>query len=103
MLYAITGDGFSMREIEHYGKAIRKELLKIDGVAKVNLDGVIKEVIYLEIPRARLASMGLSALVFTKPLQRRMRWLPVHLWLAVSACALPLAVRWILFPRLKHC
>ena len=61
ILYALTGEGLSMAELEEYAKDIRTELLMVDGVAKVNLDGVQQEVIYLEIPRARLSAMGLSS------------------------------------------
>ena len=43
ILYALTGDGLSMAELEEYAKDIRTQLLMVDGVAKVQLDGVSRK------------------------------------------------------------
>ncbi|SDZ85274.1 efflux RND transporter permease subunit [Microbulbifer marinus] len=58
--YAVTGDGFSLTEMRDITKAIRRELLTVDGVAKVSRSGVIDEVAYLDIDEARLAHFGFS-------------------------------------------
>lgn len=58
--YAIYGDGYSYAELKEHAKLLRKELLLCDDVAKVTLMGDQSETVYLEISRARLASMGIS-------------------------------------------
>ncbi|UHQ55404.1 MULTISPECIES: efflux RND transporter permease subunit [unclassified Microbulbifer] len=58
--YAITGDGFSKSEMRDITKAIRRELLTVEGVAKVSRSGVIDEVAYLDIDESRLAQLGFS-------------------------------------------
>ena len=55
---AITGDGFTMRELWDSADFLRKELYKLDGIAKVSLSGEQDERIYLEIDRRKLASVG---------------------------------------------
>ena len=58
--YLITGEGFTPAELLSSAKSLRKELLLIDGVAKIDIVGEREEVIYVEIPRQRLASLGVS-------------------------------------------
>ncbi|MCX2832066.1 efflux RND transporter permease subunit [Microbulbifer thermotolerans] len=58
--YAVTGVGFSQSEMRDITKVIRRELLTVDGVAKVSRSGVIDEVAYLDIDEARLAQFGFS-------------------------------------------
>lgn len=58
--YAVTGDGFSLTEMREITKAIRRELLGVEGVAKVSRSGVIDEVAYLDIDESRLAQFGFS-------------------------------------------
>jgi multidrug efflux pump subunit AcrB len=58
--FAITGDGYSLAEVEEYAKTLRRELLMVEGVASVELSGTQTEAVYIEIPRAKLAGLGLS-------------------------------------------
>lgn len=58
MLYFITGDGFSSAELERYAKSLQSDLLQVPGVARVELDGVQEEAIYVEISREASASLG---------------------------------------------
>ena len=60
LYYLVTGDGYSMRELEDYGKRLRGDLLTVDGVAKVTLHGVQREAIYVEISRERASALGVS-------------------------------------------
>ncbi len=60
VFYGIYGDGYSYAELKDYAKILRRELLLCQDVAKVDLIGDQAEVVYLEIPRARLATMGIS-------------------------------------------
>ena len=59
-LFAITGDGYSLAEIEDYAKLLRRELLLVEGVGSVELWGVQTEAVYVEMSRAKLAQLGLS-------------------------------------------
>jgi len=60
MFYLLTGQGFSSKEMEDYAESLRTELLKVDNVAKVNIIGNQREVIYLEVARERANAMGVS-------------------------------------------
>jgi multidrug efflux pump subunit AcrB len=60
MLFAITGDGFSYKEIESYADFLKKELNLIPGVAKVEIDGIRNQAIFIDISRSKMASFGIS-------------------------------------------
>jgi multidrug efflux pump len=61
-LYAVTGVGFSYPELKTFAKNARDILLRIPGVAKVDLLGLQEERIFVEVSSAALAERGLSAL-----------------------------------------
>ncbi|MGI9355672.1 MAG: efflux RND transporter permease subunit, partial [Rhizobiaceae bacterium] len=61
LYYAITGDGYSLSEINDYAKDLQKELVLVPGVSKVQLIGALQEVVYVEYKPSRLASLGLSS------------------------------------------
>ena len=58
--YLITGRGYTPAELLSYAKTLRKELLLIDGVAKIEIIGDQEEVIYVEIARDQAAALGVS-------------------------------------------
>ncbi|MEM8981559.1 MAG: efflux RND transporter permease subunit [Pseudomonadota bacterium] len=58
--YMLTGDGFSAAELSDIAARLRRELLLVNGVAKVNVIGEQEEVIYVEIARQRAAALGVS-------------------------------------------
>lgn len=60
MLFAITGDGFSYKELEHYTDFLKKELNLVPGVAKVEIDGIRQQTIFIDISRAKMASLGIA-------------------------------------------
>jgi len=59
-LFAITGGGYDLATIETYAKFLRRELLLVDGVGAVELWGAQPEVINVEIPRDKMARLGLG-------------------------------------------
>ena len=59
-LLAITSDGFSYAELEKYTKALQKELSVVPGVARVDLWGVQKKTIYLDISSTQLSQLGIT-------------------------------------------
>jgi multidrug efflux pump len=61
-LYALTGQGYSYPELKTFAKNARDIVLRIPGVAKVDLLGTQEERIFIEVASAALAERGLSAL-----------------------------------------
>ncbi len=58
--FALHGEGYSYRDLHEVALDIKKQLVLIDGVRKVVIDGVQAEVVYVDISRARLAELGIS-------------------------------------------
>ena len=58
--YALTGDGYTMRELWEYAEFLKKELVLVPEVARVSILGEQSEGIYVEFSTARLSSMGIS-------------------------------------------
>lgn len=58
-IYALTSDGFSYEEMRVRGELIRRRLLDVDSVKRVDLIGVQAEKIYVEVATARLAELGI--------------------------------------------
>jgi multidrug efflux pump len=59
-IITIVGDGFSFTEVKDLADYIREELLLIPNVAKVDIFGAQKEVVFLEYDIGRLAQFGLA-------------------------------------------
>ncbi|MBK5911787.1 hypothetical protein CCR85_09840 [Rhodothalassium salexigens] len=58
---ALTGDGFDRAALEDRGEDIKRALSLIDGVSRVELWGVQRKAIYVDVSDARIRSLGLSA------------------------------------------
>src|SRR5262249_41766362 len=61
-LDAVTGEGFSYPELKTFAKSARDILLRLPGVAKVDLLGLQEERVFIEVSSAALAERGLTAL-----------------------------------------
>jgi multidrug efflux pump subunit AcrB len=61
-LYALTGQGFSYPELKTFAKNARDILLRVPGVAKVDLLGLQEERVFIEVSSTALAERGLTAL-----------------------------------------
>lgn len=61
LYFAITGDGYSLSQLNDYAKTLQRQLVLVDGVSKVVLKGAPQQVIYVEYSPARLVSLGLSS------------------------------------------
>jgi multidrug efflux pump subunit AcrB len=68
---AITGDGFSFPELRRYAESLRRELLLVPNVKKVELFGEQQEVVFLEMSRQRLAQLGINEQQIYGKLQER--------------------------------
>lgn len=62
LFYALTGEGYTYRELKDYADILKEQLLLVPGVRKITIDGDQKEVAYLEISRAALARLGITNL-----------------------------------------
>lgn len=60
VLIALTGDGYTYKELKDTADEIRAELLLVEDVAKVNFHGTQQERIFVEFSNARLADLGIS-------------------------------------------
>jgi multidrug efflux pump subunit AcrB len=68
-IYAtLTGEGYSWRDLFDAADAIKKELILVPGVRKVNIDGIQTEVVYVDISRARMAELGIDFLEISRVL-----------------------------------
>ncbi len=56
--YALVGSGFSYLELRDVAESLKKELVLVDQVAKVEYSGNQQEAIFVEIPRSRLDRLG---------------------------------------------
>ena len=68
-VYALTGDGYSYEEMRQRAETIRRTLLGVPSVKKVDLLGVQPEKIYIEIAAEKLAQLGVSAADITSAVQ----------------------------------
>ena len=66
ILFSVTGDGYSYKEIKDYVDFLEQQLTLVDGVGKVMIDGDVPEAIYIEISRDKVAELGLSMDVVNK-------------------------------------
>ncbi|MGR5529196.1 efflux RND transporter permease subunit VmeI [Vibrio alfacsensis] len=60
ILLAVTGDGYSYKELLDYVDYLRRELELVDGVSKVSVSGEQQEQVFIEISMKKLSSIGLS-------------------------------------------
>jgi multidrug efflux pump subunit AcrB len=76
LVYALTSEGFTHRELRDQADRIRTELLRVRDVAKVDLVGVQDEKIYLEFSTQQMAALGLEANALIQTLQAQNALVP---------------------------
>jgi multidrug efflux pump subunit AcrB len=57
---AFTGDNYSIAELNDYLKFLKRELLLVQDVKKVEIFGNIPEVVYVEMQREKMSQLGIS-------------------------------------------
>jgi len=67
-IYALTGDGFSYEELRKNAEEIRRLLLGVDDVKKIELIGEQSEIVYVEIEQAKLSALGISPQIISNTL-----------------------------------
>ena len=58
MFYALTGDGLSDRQLSDYAELIKREVLTIDGVTRVDIYGKRQECININLKEEKMANLG---------------------------------------------
>lgn len=61
ILFMITGDGADYAQLKRVAEDLKRALLKVDNVTKVNVYGTQDEQIFVEFSHAKLASLGVPA------------------------------------------
>jgi multidrug efflux pump subunit AcrB len=57
---ALTGQGYTWRDLWDFADTLKQELVLVPGVRKVSIGGAQKEVVYVDISRARLGELGIA-------------------------------------------
>ena len=57
---ALTGEGYSYRDLKDTAEELKKQLVLLPGVRKVQLGGEIREEVLVEISRTQLSELGIS-------------------------------------------
>ncbi|WP_139558589.1 efflux RND transporter permease subunit [Methylotetracoccus oryzae] len=70
-IYAISGDGYTDAELRDFADAVRRQLLRVPDVEKIDLIGVQDEQIHVEFSDKQLAKLGLDPLEIGQALQTR--------------------------------
>lgn len=73
IFYALTGDGYTYPELYDYAKLLRRELLAVPGVKRVNIVGGRDEVINIILSREDIARNGLLPAQLMMALQQATR------------------------------
>ena len=60
MLYALTGDGLTERQLEDYAELVKREIGDLDGVARVEIYGERADCIDIAILPEKMATLGIS-------------------------------------------
>ena len=60
MIYALTGDGFSLPGLRHVAEDVREQLVGVPGIGKVALVGQQQEQVSVEVSYRKLAELGVT-------------------------------------------
>ncbi|NVK57279.1 MAG: efflux RND transporter permease subunit [Alteromonadaceae bacterium] len=60
VLIAINGDGYQYKDISDYVDYLKRELILVEGVGKVTVQGKQREQVFVEISRSQISSLDIS-------------------------------------------
>lgn len=58
--FALTGIGYSWRDLWDLADSLKRELVLVPGIRKISIGGTQKELVYVDISRAHLGELGIS-------------------------------------------
>ncbi|MEO8134042.1 MAG: efflux RND transporter permease subunit, partial [Betaproteobacteria bacterium] len=70
-IFALTGDGFTYAELKEHAERLRRDLLRVPDVGKVDLIGEQDEKIYVEMSNTKLATLGVDVASILTVLQQQ--------------------------------
>jgi multidrug efflux pump subunit AcrB len=76
LMYAVKGDGYGLAELNTAAEDIKRQLLKVPMVKKVDLIGKQAERIYVEFSHERLAALGITPAAIAEGLKSQNALLP---------------------------
>jgi multidrug efflux pump subunit AcrB len=76
LLYAVKGDGFGLDQLADAAEDIKRRLLKVPSVKKVDVLGKQAERVYIEFSHVRLAALGITPLAIIDSLKSQNSVLP---------------------------
>ena len=76
IVYGFTADGFTHRELRDYVDGVRKQLLQLPDIAKVDVLGAQDERVYVEFSTEQLAGLGIDRAALIAALQRQNAVIP---------------------------
>jgi multidrug efflux pump subunit AcrB len=76
ILYAVTGDGIGQAELSDIAEVIKRRLLKVPMVKKVDIYGKQAKKVYVEFSHQRLAALGITPLQIAESLRNQNSVLP---------------------------
>lgn len=59
-IYAITGDGYNLEEVRQEAEKLRRQILQLPRVQKVEILGEQTENVYVEVETAKISELGIS-------------------------------------------
>jgi multidrug efflux pump subunit AcrB len=71
VFFALSGKGYPFKDLYDFAKQLRRELLLVQDVAKVEIFGHQPEVVYVEMSRSRMAELGVSQQDIYRTLERQ--------------------------------
>ena len=71
IFYALTGHDYSFAELKDVAKYLKKELLLVKNVAKIEFWGLQQEAIYVEFNRSKLNNLGISPAEISEAIQNQ--------------------------------
>lgn len=69
IFYAFSGDGFEYNELEQYAKVLKREIMAVKGVKRVNIGGTQREVIDIAFTPEEIRNNGMLPLLVAQALQ----------------------------------
>jgi len=71
VFFALYGEGYSYAELYETAKLLRRELLLVQDVAKIDFFGMQPEVVYVELDRDRMSQLGIPMAAVAQGLRSR--------------------------------
>ena len=69
IFYALSGEGYEPEELEAFAKTLKREIMSVKGVKRVNIGGLQREVIDIEFTPEQIRQNGMLPMLIAQALQ----------------------------------